>query len=225
MEEGAASGELVVLVHGLWMGRAIWLLVARRLRREGYRVAAFSYPSVRQGLAESAGALENFTRDCRARRVHLVGHSLGGLVVLRLLRHAHGLPLGRAVLLGCPAAGCDIAEQLARNRAGRFLLGTALPQWTPADAAPALRRIEVGAIAGTRRLGVGALLVRLAPPNDGVVRVQETVVAGLTDHLVLPVSHSGMVFSPRVANEIVAFLHSGRFAHRPRAAARWTHPV
>jgi pimeloyl-ACP methyl ester carboxylesterase len=220
MDDAAASGELVVLVHGLWMGRAIWLLLARHLRAQGYRVASFSYPSVRQGLTESARALEAFVRDRHASRVHLVGHSLGGLVVLRMLRDTHALPIGRAVLLGCPAAGCGTAEQLSRSGAGRFLLGAALPQWTSADAQPAVQRIEVGSIAGTRRFGVGALLaVRLPRPNDGVVVVDETVLPGLADHLVLPLSHSGLVVSSRVANEIAAFLRTGRFTRRPQSIA------
>jgi len=225
MDDAAGSGELAVLVHGLWMGRAIWLLFARRLRRQGYRVASFAYPSVRQGLTESARELEAFARDRPASRVHLVGHSLGGLVVLRMLRDAHSLALGRAVLLGCPVAGCGAAEQLGRRRAGRFLLGAALPQWTPAEAPPTVRRFQIGAIAGTRRFGVGALLLRLPRANDGVVMVDETRLPGMADHLALPVSHSGLVVSPRVANEAVAFLRTGRFAHRSEAVARPTHLV
>ena len=218
MEDAAGSGDLVVLVHGLWMGRAIWLLAARRLRAHGYRVASFSYPSVRQGLTESARALEAFVRERAASRVHLVGHSMGGLVVLHMLRHAPSLPIGRVVLLGSPAAGCGTVEQLSRSSAGRYLLGAALPQWTPADALAVVRRVEVGSIAGTRRLGMGPLLgVRLPRANDGVVMVEETVLPGLADHLVLPVSHSGLVVSARVADEITAFLRSGRFT-RPSPA-------
>jgi pimeloyl-ACP methyl ester carboxylesterase len=222
MDDAAGRGELAVLVHGLWMGRAIWLLLARRLRRQGYRVASFAYPSVRQGLAESALALEAFARERRATRVHLVGHSLGGLVVLRMLRDAHSAALGRVVLLGCPVAGCSAAEQLGRSRAGRVLLGAALPQWTPAEAPPTMRRFETGAIAGTRRFGVGSVLLRLPRPNDGVVMLDETVLPAMADHLVLPVSHSGMVVSRRVADEVAAFLRTGRFAHRSQAIARAT---
>lgn len=219
MDDAAGRGELAVLVHGLWMGRAIWLLLARRLRRQGYRVASFAYPSVRQGLNESALALEAFARERPASSVHLVGHSLGGLVVLRMLRDAHSGALGRVVLLGCPVAGCSAAEQLGRSRAGRLLLGAAVPQWTPGEAPPTVRRFETGAIAGTRRFGVGSLLLRLPRPNDGVVMVDETLLPGMADHLVLPVSHSGMVISRRVADEVAAFLRTGRFAHRSQAIA------
>jgi hypothetical protein len=103
-----------------------------------------------------------------------------------------------------------------------LLLGAALPQWTPAEAPPTLRRIETGAIAGTRRFGVGSLLLRLPRRNDGVVMVDETVLPGMADHLVLPVSHSGILVSRRVADEVAAFLRTGRFAHRSEAIA---HPT
>ncbi|HXV07145.1 MAG TPA: alpha/beta fold hydrolase [Burkholderiales bacterium] len=222
MDDAAGRGELVVLVHGLWMGRAIWLFLARRLRRQGYRVASFAYPSVRQGLTESALALEAFVRARPAIRLHLVGHSLGGLVVLRMLRDARSAALARVVLLGCPVAGCSAAGQLGRSRTGRWLLGAALPQWTPAEAPPTVRRFETGAIAGTRRFGVGSVLLRLPRLNDGVVMVDETVLPGMADHLVLPVSHSGMVISGRVADEVGTFLRTGRFAHRSQAIARAT---
>lgn len=80
--------------------------------------------------------------------------------------------------------------------------------------------IEIGAIAGTRRLGVGMAFARLDNPNDGVVTVAETRLPGLADHLVLPVSHSGMLFSARVAREVCAFLRAGRFASRAAAERR-----
>jgi hypothetical protein len=48
-------------------------------------------------------------------------------------------------------------------------------------------------------------------PSDGVVTVEETRLPGLSDHLVLPVSHSGMLISQEVARQTAAFLRDGRF--------------
>lgn len=213
MNEAAANRELVVLVHGLWMAGPVWTLFMRRLRRAGYQVASFSYPSVRQTLDESARALEAFARARHARRVHFVGHSLGGLVVLRMLSDAGTLAAGRVVLLGSPAAGSGAVEQLRGTRTGRVVLGAALPAWRAEYGVSVASRLQVGAIAGTRRFGLGLLLVQLPPPNDGVVAVEETRLAGLADHLVLPVSHSGMIVSAQVASEVANFLHGGRFSH------------
>ncbi|HZP89005.1 MAG TPA: hypothetical protein VFB54_19495, partial [Burkholderiales bacterium] len=76
------------------------------------------------------------------------------------------------------------------------------------------RPVEVGVIAGTRRFGLGCVFVTLQGPNDGVVTVEETRLPGLTDHLVMPVTHSGMIVSARVARQVGVFLKTGRFDMR-----------
>jgi hypothetical protein len=43
------------------------------------------------------------------------------------------------------------------------------------------------------------------------VAVSETLIPGLTDHLVLPHSHIGMLFAEDVARQVAAFLRLGRF--------------
>jgi len=44
--------------------------------------------------------------------------------------------------------------------------------------------------------------------------VTETCMPGATDHIVLPVSHLGMLISTQVAQETGLFLTEGRFSHR-----------
>jgi pimeloyl-ACP methyl ester carboxylesterase len=205
------QGRLAVLVHGLWMGAPVCALLARRLRERGFEVVSFSYRSVRHPLEESTERLSAFVAQRQPRRVHFVGHSLGGLLVLALLRQRPDLPVGRAVLLGSPATGCCALEQLSRSAPGRLIVGAAMPGWKRDWAQEAVQRYEVGAIAGTRRLGLGMLLVRLQGENDGVVLVEETRLPGLRDHLVLPVTHSGMLVSAPVAAQAAAFLSEGHF--------------
>ena len=74
------------------------------------------------------------------------------------------------------------------------------------DAARAL-----GAIAGTRRLGIGQFFAHFDEDNDGTVAVSETVIPGLDDHVVLPHSHIGMLFANDVADQVAHFLRHGRF--------------
>jgi pimeloyl-ACP methyl ester carboxylesterase len=210
-----ASGqrELVVLVHGLWMSGMVFALLARRLRACGFDVVLFSYPSVTLTLEQNVRRLERFVASHPAPQTHFVGHSLGGLVVLAFLADAPPISVGRVVLLGSPCNGCRLAEQLSQTRSGQLLLGRTLPQWRLEDGVAVTSRTQVGAVAGTQRLGIGSLLVKLIPPNDGVVTIEETRIAGLTDHVVLPVSHSGMIVSGRVAQQTCRFLRSGTFSH------------
>lgn len=210
-----ASGQrdLVVLVHGLWMSGIVFALLARRLRVCGFDVALFSYPSVTLTLDQNVRCLERFVASHPAPQTHFVGHSLGGLVVLSFLAGAPRASVGRVVLLGSPCNGCSAADQLSLTRSGRLLLGHALRQWRIEDGVAVTSRIQVGAIAGTHRLGIGTLLVRLTAPNDGVVTIDETRISGLTDHITLPVTHSGMIVSGRVAQQVCSFLRSGTFSH------------
>lgn len=204
--------ELVVLVHGLWMSGMVFALLARRLRAYGFDVALFSYPSVTLTLEQNVRRLERFVASHPAPKTHFVGHSLGGLVVLSFLASAPDVSLGRVVLLGSPCNGCSAADQLSRTQSGQLLLGRALPQWRPENGVAVTSRTQVGVVAGTHRLGMGRLLVKLTGPNDGVVTVEETRIPGLTDHVILPVSHSGMIVSGRVAQQAGCFLRSGTFS-------------
>jgi pimeloyl-ACP methyl ester carboxylesterase len=211
--ERTAGKDLVVIVHGLWMHGAVYALLAARVRAWGYQPALFSYRSVTLSLDEIGRRLGRFVEMRRPTRVHFIGHSLGGLVVLDMLAQERALPVGRVVLLGTPASGSQAVVQLLGTRAGRALVGKALPEWRPEIAGQVAGRVEVGSIAGTLRMGIGSLVVHLSAPNDGVVAVEETRLPGIADHIVMRTSHSGMAVSPHVARQICHFLQYGRFSH------------
>jgi hypothetical protein len=69
-------------------------------------------------------------------------------------------------------------------------------------------------LAGTLPLGLGRLLGRLPGQNDGVVRVEETEVEGMRERVLLPVGHSAMLVSARVAAQVLSFLSDARFLPR-----------
>ena len=209
--------DAVILVHGLWMGR--WAMQGLRLllAQRGYAAHAFGYPSTARSLDEHARRLAARIAELHAPVIHLVGHSLGGLVVLRCLRNHGEQRIGRIVLLGAPAHGCIAARRLENLAAGEWLLGASRDIWRslPEVFRP---RSELGVIAGCRPWGAGRLLLRLPGTNDGVVRLDETEVPGMRDRIVLPVSHSGMLLSARVARQVAAFLAHGIFERERRAA-------
>ncbi len=206
--------EAVVLVHGLWVHGLAMELMRRRIARCGYRALAYSYPSMRLTLTENAQRLARYCRELAAPRVNLVGHSMGGLIVLRALESAAGFTPGRVVLTATPFVESFAARRLARLPGGRAALGRSMPEWLE-SARPALdAKHEIGVVAGKLPLGIGRLIAPDLPqPCDGVVSVAETRFPGMRDHIVLNVSHSGILISRPVARQICAFLRDGAFEH------------
>lgn len=215
---GSKSREAVVLVHGLWMHGLVMEPMRWRLEHHyGYAVHPYSYPSVAQGLAENVQRLAEFLAAIRAPKVHLVGHSLGGVLALRTLGHMPDTVPGRVVCLGSPLVGSGAARALGRWHGGEAMLGKLIRESLLQDP---LTRCEghrdVGVIAGDGGFGIGALMNAveagaLKGPHDGTVTVDETRLPGITDHVVLPVTHTWMLLSPEVADQAAYFLARGEF--------------
>ena len=98
----ASDPELIVVcIHGLWMNGMEMGLLRHRLRKKlGVRVVQFSYHAVTEGIAENARRLSTFIDSLPAGRVHLVGHSLGGVLALQMLMRFPNEKVGRVVCLG-----------------------------------------------------------------------------------------------------------------------------
>ena len=203
-----ASGRRVLLLHGLWMPRASMVWHARQLRLAGFEPVLFGYATVGGGPARAVPALVEALRE----PADIVAHSLGGLVAVRALEREPGLPVGRVVCLGTPLAGSAAASGMAQLPGLRRFLGRS---------AGLLRRgcqpwegnAALGMVAGNSGRGLGQFVGRLPGVSDGTVAVVETQLPGVADHVVLSTSHAGMLLSPLVSRQVVAFLRTGRFIH------------
>lgn len=210
--------EHVVVVHGLWMHGMVMAWMAWRIEHNGYTVHCYTYPTVRLSLAENASRLAAYCQSLGVRRLHLVGHSLGGLLIARMLDGPHQLDIGRVVFMGSPYTGSFAARRFSSVSMGRAAVGASIAEWLGGARPASLARYEVGAIAGDLGVGLGVVMVPDLPrPHDGTVSVAETEVPGARDHIVLPVSHTGMVISMRVVRQVCEFLRRGKFAHGARA--------
>lgn len=206
-----------MLVHGLWMHGVVMGLQRCYLARMGFDAVRYSYPSVRLSLTENADRLAQFARTLAEPRIHWVGHSLGGLVILRMLEREPALPPGRVVLLGVPYGDGYARRALAASRLGVRMLGRSIGEWIDIKKPENFPGREIGVIAGSLSRGLGRVVARGLPiPNDGVVTVAETELAAARDRIVLPVSHTGMLLSRSVARQTGAFLRDGSF--EPNAA-------
>ena len=207
----AYSTDAVLLLHGAWMHPLAMAYLSHALRQEGFAAQALGYRTMRDPLEAHLSRLAHRIARLDALRVHLVGHSLGGVIVMRYLQRMADRRVQRAVLLGAPVAGCRAAADLAERSGGELMMGQSLAVWREPVDVSVDSRFEIGAIAGTRVLGLGAVVTRLPKPNDGVVCLDETRFPALRDHLALPVGHTLMLVSPRVARQTIAFLKTGAF--------------
>jgi len=210
------GAETVVLLHGLGRSERVMRPLARRLEAEGFRVANLHYRSLSRGPEELVRDLDGLIAECcaAAPRVHFVGHSLGG-ILLRAYLAEHPLPnLGRAVLLGSPNRGSELADLAAGSKILSALAGpTAVQLGTRAGSLP--NRLPppsypLGVVAGSRSLNpLGSWLLHDA--DDGVVAVSSTRLEGMADFRMLPHSHTFLVRSERTAAEVAHFLRHGSF--------------
>ena len=201
----------VVLVHGLWMPGAEMSLLRRRLGTVGFQTHQFSYRSVLDGVEENARRLAEFLNSVPGEAVHLVGHSLGGVITLKALQDQPIERIGRIVCLGSPLKGSCTVRAVARLPGGRWFIGKSMSAFRGSVVAPWTAPIDLGLIAGSSPVGCGQLLGGLASPHDGTISVEETRLEGATEHIVVRVSHLSMLWSRAVANKVVSFLESGRF--------------
>ncbi len=191
---------------------------ARWAEAEGFAALNLRYCSMTNALPAIVDALEPEVRAFAERTegaIHFIGHSLGGLLIRALLNRFRPAALGRVVMMGTPHGGSEWADLSLRLRLGGRVLGPVgnfLTTKRHPDDEALLCPVDfpLGVIAG--RTPWEPIIPPLLPrPNDGTVSVASTRIAGMTDHIVMPVTHAFMPSNVAVRRQAIAFLREGRF--------------
>lgn len=201
----------VLFVHGMGRSpRSAWLLL-RQLRQQGFDTHTFAYQVRRESFAQIVTRLcqhleqLNTQGDCV-----LIGHSLGGVLLRAALQGSPHLPPPRQVfLLGSPQQPSRLAQHLCNHPLFMKLTGDCggLLASTPRMAAVgSLPPAQTIAIIGTRDLPLSRRFFG-GEANDGVVARAEVAAEWLTQCIEVPVLHTWLPSSPRVASLILQRLH------------------
>jgi len=149
--------------------------------------------------------------------VHLVGHSLGGVIATAIAAKRTNLLVGRVVVIGAPMRGSALAELSARIAPLHAFLGPVLSELA-ASGGPVAPSPRIGAIAGISGSQVVGRELGLVGPHDGKVTLRSAW-AGAGHRAAVPVGHAMLPLSRRVADLTVAFLSDGRFPAGAERAA------
>ncbi len=200
------KNESVILVHGLWMFPWTMGKLTRGLRRAGYQTQDFGYSTTGRPFAENVDALVACINSRPEEVVHLVAHSMGGILCMRALPRVR--KSGKLVMLGSPINGSSVARALHRRKWHKWLLKEATePLINGVTEGQSLRPTAM--LAGNMHWGVGRLVKHMDRASDGTVAVQETEADWIDAHRIIHTNHLGLLTNKKARKWVLHFLQHG----------------
>ena len=226
------KGEAVVLVHGLVRSFSRMLMARQCLAKAGFEnVFIFDYASTEVDIPTAAESLHRAIQSLEGiEKIHLVAHSMGGIVVRQYLAKHPEPRMGRLVMLGTPNQGAELSDRFGNNPLFRFVFGPAAEQLaTPhADAPPQpdlknsarppkpdflkelpAPKCEFAVIAGCRGSNMGYNPL-IPGDDDGIVGLASTPLVGAKDSMTVQCHHSRLTRDPAVLECVIRFLKEGK---------------
>lgn len=216
----STANECVILLHGLARTDRSMAKLDKHLKNAGYKTANIDYPSRQKTIEELAyiavpKGLQACAQD-KTTKIHFVTHSMGGIVLRYYLEHEKLTNLGRVVMLSPPNQGSPLVDEIGDWGLYKSINGPAGQQLgTDLNSVPlSLGPVDypVGIITGNKHSFFDAWAAKLIPgEDDGKVSIEGAKVAGMSDFLVVPYTHSFIMNKKDVLSQSVFFLLNGSF--------------
>ncbi|MFC1552892.1 alpha/beta fold hydrolase [Candidatus Latescibacterota bacterium] len=214
-DSSAPENECVILIHGFNKTASDMSSLDTFLRASGYHTECPALPTTFSTVEDCTTLFEReFPKIAENYdRIHLVGHSMGGLIIRTFLSRNHVPNLGRCVLIASPNQGTDLAYIVARYFKFSLLLFRSIedfqPGGLPIPSPMQAPSPEIGVIAGSdSNLLLGKLI---DGENDGRVPVDGVSFPGMKDFAVTPYDHHNIHHTTEVAILVRDFIRNGTF--------------
>lgn len=200
MGDVVAAGTPILLVHGLVDNRSVFALLRRALRRRGFGlVRTVNYSpfthDVQSAAHQLARLVEQVCEETGYEKVHVVGHSLGGVVARYYVQRLGGDERVHTLCtLGTPHAGTLTAHLMPTPLVRQLRPGSALMAEL-AEPAPDCRTRFVAFWSDLDQVIVPPRAARLDHPD---LRVRNVLLRG--------VGHTSLPIDRRVIREITGLL-------------------
>lgn len=213
------NGNYVVFLHGMARSSSSFNKMEAVYKSLGYNTLNFDYSSTDYSIDY---LVENEVRPFleknlvyESRKVFIVTHSLGGIVIRYYLKKYEIPNLDSVVMLAPPNKGSYVTEKLkwiplyeTINGPAGMELGTETDSSTPLRIGPV--NYPAGIIAGDRSLNIFLSLL-IDGPNDGKVSIEQTKVEGMTDHIVVHRTHPMIMRADEVIFQTAYFFQNHHF--------------
>jgi len=221
--QGAGDeSECVILLHGLARTQRSMRDIEAALLASGYRVWSETYASRTETVASLAQSTLSaglaYCQEQGATLVHVVSHSLGGLLIRVYLQDEEIKNLGRIVMLAPPNHGSEVADVLMENSLYEWAMGPVGQELGTGEdeLANQLKPIpgEIGVIAGNETSDPWFSPI-IPGPDDGKVSVASTRLDEMKDFWKVEAGHTFIMRDPQVIEQVLNFLRDGAFKDLP----------
>jgi len=197
------DADCVVLLHGLGRTSTSMNGLAEYLNENGFNIYNFGYPSQKYDIHTlSIDYFGEYVSDvCKGQELHIVTHSLGGILVRYYLQDHEIDNLGRIVMLAPPNQGSEYADSVQTFPFSKSIIGPAL--------------FELGTDSNGVPLAIDSAdadIAIIAGSKDKKVSTESAMLDDSSAFLVVDTAHTFIMNNDYVRAAVLRYLMFGQFS-------------